>query len=81
MKLIVANGASYMVEFQRFPCHIQTVERCVKSVTESSVAMGGAGSRDGFIQSKLESRLIMPTFNKKSEYKTGYTLNNLWFCI
>ena len=37
----------------------------------SSAAVCGAGSRDGFIRSRLESRSIMPTFNTKSEYKTG----------
>ena len=52
MKLIVANGASQMIEFPCFPCYTQAVERCVKLVTESSAAVCGAGSRNGFIQSR-----------------------------
>jgi hypothetical protein len=65
---MVKNGESSVVDFPRFPCHTQAVERCVKVVTEASAAVCGQTSRDGFIRSRLESRRIMPIFNTKAEY-------------
>src|SRR6218665_874414 len=50
----------------------KAVERCVKLVTKSSSAVCGAKSRDGFIRSQLECRLINPTFNTKSDYRVLY---------
>lgn len=52
----------------KFPCHTQAVERYVKLVMEASAAVCGAESRDGFIQSRLASRKLMPSFNTKSQY-------------
>lgn len=52
-----------------FPCHTQAVERCVKLVTEASMAVAGPKARDGLIRTKLMSRSKMPTFNFKGQYK------------
>lgn len=65
---LVKNGETTMVDFPRYPCHTQAVERCVKIVTQASAAVCGQISRDGFIKSRLESRRIMPTFNTKADY-------------
>jgi len=65
---LVKNGESSVVDYPRFPCHTQAVERCVKVVTEASAAVCGQTSRDGFIRSRLESRRMMPDFNTKAEY-------------
>ena len=54
----------------KFPCHTQAVERYIKLVTEASAAVCGAESRDGYIQSRLASRKLMPSFNTKSEYNS-----------
>src|SRR5690606_30653202 len=45
-------------EFKKFPCHTQTVERCVKLVTEASQNVCGPESRDGYIRSTLLSRSV-----------------------
>ena len=51
------------------PCHTQAVERCVQLAIKSPSAVCGAKSRDVFIQSRLEFRLIMPPFNTKPDYR------------
>jgi hypothetical protein len=51
-----------------FPCHIQTVERCIKLVTEASGAVCGYEKRDGFIRGRLLSRKNMPSFETKRDY-------------
>ena len=71
LKSLVDNEETAVVEFQRFPCHTQAVERCVKAVTEASVAVMGQEARDGFIQARINARAIMPTFDTKSEYCTS----------
>jgi len=62
IRLYVKNGGESALEFPRFPCHTQTVERCVKVVTDASMSVCGPESRDGFIRSCLELRRIMPVF-------------------
>src|SRR6218665_2907573 len=47
------------VDYPRFPCHTQCTERCIKLVTQASVAMCGEERRDGFINARLHSRNIM----------------------
>jgi hypothetical protein len=66
VKLFVTSGEPPKANL---PCHTQAVERCVKLVTKSPAAVCGAKSRDVFIQSRLESRLIMPPFNTKPDYR------------
>ena len=67
----VASGDIPKVNFPKFPCHTQAVERCVKLVTEASAAVCGQKSRDGFIHVRLESRHIMPKFNTKGQYRVS----------
>ena len=40
----VASGASEVkiIDFPRFPCHTQSIERCVKLVTETSAVVCGS---------------------------------------
>lgn len=54
----------------KFPCHTQSVERYVKAVTEASRSVCGEKRRHGFIKAKLQSRLEMPVFNTKKQFKT-----------
>ena len=72
IKMFVKTGGQSTIEFGRYPCHTQSVERCVKIVTEASTAVCGQLSRDGFIRSRLEGRRIMPVFNTKSEYHVSH---------
>lgn len=55
--------------FNKFPCHTQAVERCVKLVTEASQKVVGSDARDGFIRSTLLSRSSMPSFSSKCYFK------------
>jgi hypothetical protein len=65
----VRSGETPVIQFPRFPCHTQAVERCVKAVTEASRAVIGQEARDGFIRARNKARMMMPTFNTKSEYR------------
>lgn len=56
------------VEFSRFPCHTQAVERMVKKVTEASAAVCGKSNRDGYIMAKIDSRKLMPAFKSKKDF-------------
>jgi len=68
MAMYIGSGYVPKIDFPKYPCHTQAVERCVKLVTEAAAAVCGAKARDGFIRVRLESRKIMPYFNTKSEY-------------
>lgn len=52
----------------QFPCHSQAVERCIKLVTEASIAVFGSEARDGFIKARIESRKILPQFETKKQF-------------
>lgn len=58
-----------ILEIDDFPCHTQSVERCVKLVTEASQRVTAASSRDGFIRTRLQSRAEMPNFGHKNLFK------------
>ncbi|GBO27447.1 hypothetical protein AVEN_148315-1 [Araneus ventricosus] len=60
-------GTAAEWNFDKFPCHAQTVERCVKLVTVASQKEAvSSNSRDGFIRTTLLSRSSMPSFSSKS---------------
>jgi hypothetical protein len=69
LKSLIAGQAPPVMEFENFPCHTQSVERCVKLVTEAAAAVCGAKSRDGFIRARLQSRELMPQFETKLNYR------------
>lgn len=62
---IVENGLS-IDTIKLLPCHTQSVERCIKLVTEASAVVCGEEKRDGFIRARILSRKEMPSYNKKS---------------
>jgi len=68
IEMYVAGGSIPTMDFPKYPCHTQSVERCVKLVTEAAASVCSARARDGFIRVRLQSRQLMPTFNTKSEY-------------
>jgi len=69
LKQMVLDGAPEVLEFPKFPCHTQSVERHVKLVTEASSTVCGEAKRDGYIRVKLESRKLMPQFDSKKDYR------------
>ena len=50
-----------------FHIHTQSVERCVKLVTEAAAAVVGPERRDGYIRSKIVHRENMPSFKSKAD--------------
>lgn len=68
----VKSGGQCTIEFGKYSCHTQSVERSVKIVTEASQAVCGQLNRDGFIRSRLEGRRLMPVFNTKKEYRVSH---------
>jgi len=66
---IKSHDATQVHELEKFPCHTQATERCVRLVTEASASVCGQSSRDGFIRAGILSRGIMKTFNTKSEFR------------
>ncbi|KAK0042646.1 hypothetical protein Bpfe_027944 [Biomphalaria pfeifferi] len=56
------------LDFARYPCHTQSVERHIKLVTEASQVVGGPEKRDGFIRARLESKSKMPKLDTKAQH-------------
>ena len=69
IKSLINSDTKTIREIQKFPCHTQAVERCVKLVTEASNKVCGHEARDGYIRATLKSRSVMPHFSKKSDFK------------
>ena len=75
---VTSNEIKEMIKSKTFsefkipelPCHIQSVERYIKLVSEASSSVCDRASREGLIRNKLSSRATMPCFNTKSQYKT-----------
>ncbi|GBN04313.1 hypothetical protein AVEN_122427-1 [Araneus ventricosus] len=51
--------------FEEFPCHTQSVVRCVKLISEAAMNACGETARDGHIRAKLQARKELPTFDNK----------------
>jgi hypothetical protein len=60
----------HRLDIPKFPCHTQAVERCIKLVTDASLAVCGEHKRDGYIRSIIESRREIPSFNTKKDFLT-----------
>ncbi|GBM03036.1 hypothetical protein AVEN_14548-1 [Araneus ventricosus] len=69
IKSLINSDTAPIREIQKFRCHTQAVERCVKLVTEASNKVCGREARDSYIRATLKSRSVMPNFSKKSDYK------------
>ena len=65
LQLLVKDGqnSDFMkADVFQLQCHTQSVERCVKLVTEASIKVSDDLRRDGFIRTVFQSRELMPTF-------------------
>ncbi|GBM92903.1 hypothetical protein AVEN_189143-1 [Araneus ventricosus] len=69
IKSLINSDTTPIREIETFPCHTQSVERCIKLVTEASNKVCGHEARDGYIRATLKSRSVMPNFSKKSVFK------------
>ncbi|GBM12797.1 hypothetical protein AVEN_247572-1 [Araneus ventricosus] len=57
-----------VLTFEGFPCHTQSVERCVKLISEAAIKVCGEIAKDGYIRAKLQARKEPPTFDNKRQY-------------
>lgn len=71
IKYFIQSGEVPNWVVKNFPCHTQSVKRCVKLVSEASMKVCGYESRNGYIKTTLESRSIMPEFSQKSHFKVS----------
>ncbi|GBL85133.1 hypothetical protein AVEN_221344-1 [Araneus ventricosus] len=69
IKSLINSHTGPIREIQKFPCHTQAVERCVRFVTEALNKICRHEARDGYIRVTLKSRSVMPNFSKKSDFK------------
>ncbi|GBM41224.1 hypothetical protein AVEN_180526-1 [Araneus ventricosus] len=69
IKSLINSDTTPIREIEKFPCHTQVMERCIKLVTEASNKVCGHEARDGYIRATLKSRSVMPNFSKKSVFK------------
>ena len=56
IKSLINSDTTLIREIQKFPCHTQAVERCVKLVTEGSIKVCRHEARDGHIRATLKYR-------------------------
>ena len=68
-QLILAKSEPYC--FPKFPLHSQSVERCVKLVTEASSKVVGEARRHQHILSVIEARKIRKSCDTKRDYSYG----------
>lgn len=65
LQIMVKNNC---IELPNLPCHTQSVERCVKLVTQASLSVVDPESRDGLIRNRIQSRKEMPAFEFKKHF-------------
>ena len=58
------------VKILALPCHMQSVERHIKLVTEAASSVCYNENREGYIFNTLKSRATMPHFNPKSHWNS-----------
>lgn len=68
LKNMISRSSVTIIDIAAFPCHTQSVERCVKLVTEASLSVVGLQKRDSYIKTKIDSRKLMPNFESKKDY-------------
>ncbi|GBO41111.1 hypothetical protein AVEN_182725-1 [Araneus ventricosus] len=54
-----------VLTFEKFPCHTQSVERCVELISEAAMKVCAETVRNGYIRAKLQVRKELPAFNNK----------------
>ncbi|GBM14556.1 hypothetical protein AVEN_34972-1 [Araneus ventricosus] len=50
-----------VLTFEEFLCHTQSVERCVKLISEAGMKVCGETARDGYIRAKLQLQNEVPS--------------------
>ena len=66
LECIRVRISDHMCDIMNIPCHTQSVEMCVKAVTEVSMTACGEERRNGIIINTLKSRQSTLIFRTKS---------------
>ena len=69
LKVCIQGKNVPKLNFIKFPCHNQGVERAIKMVSEASLAVNGHERRDGYIRAKIKSRKIIKDYVSKKNYQ------------
>ncbi|GBO05495.1 hypothetical protein AVEN_263789-1 [Araneus ventricosus] len=51
--------------FEEFPCHTQSVERCVKLISEAAMKVCDDTARYGYIRAQFQARKELPTLTTR----------------
>lgn len=74
---LAANKVNLLdIKINDLPCHTQSVERCVKIVTEASMNASNDNDRLGLILNTLKSRNLMSRVYTKKDYQLGTGTNS-----
>ena len=65
---VIASARDKPLSFPEFPCHAQSIERCVKLVTEASSRVFGYERRHAFIVSRQAARRQRRNTNTKADF-------------
>ncbi|KAF2880389.1 hypothetical protein ILUMI_25805, partial [Ignelater luminosus] len=65
---LLLSSETKSVDFPRFPCHTQAVERVIKLVTDSLRPVWCSEARKGFIKSRITLQKSMPKFETKKHF-------------
>jgi hypothetical protein len=69
LEIIILSKEWPTMNFIKFHCHTQNMERNIRIVTEASQKVFGEDRRDGYIRATLQSRNLMPSFRTKKDYR------------
>lgn len=58
-------GIPAQIDILTFPYHTQAIDCCVKLDTQALAAERGTDARNGFIRSKISSRIALPKYKLK----------------
>ena len=66
---VISSAIAQPLNFPKFPVHTQSVERCVKKVSESTKEVCGEAAQLGLILSRVKARADREAFDTKKDYK------------
>ena len=74
-KMLSTQQISHFVDsplILKYPNHTQSVEHCIKLVSEASSTVYNFNARDGFICARIQLRCLMPHFDSKQDYPENF---------
>ena len=66
---VISSAIAEPLNFPKYPVHTQSVERCVKKVSEATKEVCGEEAQLGLILSRIKARAEREAFDTKKDYK------------